>query len=587
MDLIPSKTCNTVKNLGIVFDSKLSFEPHIRNILKIGFYHLKNIAKPVQRHLCMLLSLVELIIVLLLLCSSFWSPKKEHSTPTIVTKFSCTCRTRKRAHITPILKSLHWLPVCFRIDFKIILLVFKALNGLGPSYLTDLLLSYEPSRTLRSSGTGLLTVPTVNTKNYGEASFHFYGPRLWNSLPEDLRAADSPLVHDLKVLECTGVEVPFSDEPVCGTIAQTNRPRRQISVMMIPRITFRNKALHAQHCNDLMADPTLASTFGVKQTCLLNDLQYFHVSDNYAVDIMHDILEGVGQFELKLLFGYLTDNNIISKTDVCNRIYSYNYGFVERKNRPTRINLEQTGNGIGLNAIQTFCLIQNIPLIFGDVVQEGNAHWRLLLLLLQIMNIIFSPVVTDGMTVCLKHLIVEHHQLFKELYPHRKIIPKHHFMTHYPRSIRKIGPILHVWTMRYEAKHRFFKNTIKNLKNITKSLAKKHQMSIAFHWESTPFKSIDCGPVKTVKLNAVANGEIFAEELQVDLDCEVDVTSWITCFGTEYCPGLLVCSNIEDLPVFNLIRDIVSLNGRGVTIHVFVLNRFGTGRSVRYRAVHG
>ena len=65
-------------------------------------------------------------------------------------------KTRKRAHITPILKSLHWLPVCFRIDFKILLLVFKALNGLSPSYLSDLLLNYEPSRTLRSSDRGLL-----------------------------------------------------------------------------------------------------------------------------------------------------------------------------------------------------------------------------------------------------------------------------------------------------------------------------------------------------------------------------------------------------------------------------------------------
>ena len=140
---------------------------------------------------------------------------------------------------------------------------------------------------------------------------------------------------------------------------------------------------------------------------------------------MHDILEGVGQLEL---FCYRSDNMIISKTDICNQIYSYNYGFVERKNGSTRINLEQTGNGIGLIAIQTFCLIRNVPLIFGDVVQEGNAHWRLLLLLLQTMNIIFSPVITDGMTGCLKHLIVEHHKLLKDIYPRRKMIPKHHFM---------------------------------------------------------------------------------------------------------------------------------------------------------------
>ena len=72
-------------------------------------------------------------------------------------------RTRRRAHITPVLRSLHWLPVCFRIDFKVLLLVFQCLNGVGPSYLVELLLPYEPSRTLRSSGTGLLTIPKVRT----------------------------------------------------------------------------------------------------------------------------------------------------------------------------------------------------------------------------------------------------------------------------------------------------------------------------------------------------------------------------------------------------------------------------------------
>ena len=77
------------------------------------------------------------------------------------------------------------------IDFKVLLLVFKCLNGLGPSYMSDLLLPYQPSRTLRSSGTGLLEVPKVRTKTYGEASFYYYGPRLWNSLPEDLRAAET------------------------------------------------------------------------------------------------------------------------------------------------------------------------------------------------------------------------------------------------------------------------------------------------------------------------------------------------------------------------------------------------------------
>lgn len=100
-------------------------------------------------------------------------------------------RTRRRAHITLILRSLYWLPVCFRIDFKTLLLVFKTLNGLGPGYLSTLLLDYVPPRTLRSSGKGLFVLPSVNTKTYCQAAFCHYGPRLWNSLPEDLRAAAS------------------------------------------------------------------------------------------------------------------------------------------------------------------------------------------------------------------------------------------------------------------------------------------------------------------------------------------------------------------------------------------------------------
>lgn len=46
--------------------------------------------------------------------------------------------SRKRSHITPILFSLHWLPIRYRIDFKILLFVFKSLNGLAPPYLSDL-----------------------------------------------------------------------------------------------------------------------------------------------------------------------------------------------------------------------------------------------------------------------------------------------------------------------------------------------------------------------------------------------------------------------------------------------------------------
>ncbi len=68
-------------------------------------------------------------------------------------------RSRKYDHITPILQSLHWLPIKFRISYKILLLTYKALNGLTPADLTNLLSGYNPTRSLRSQNSGLLVVP--------------------------------------------------------------------------------------------------------------------------------------------------------------------------------------------------------------------------------------------------------------------------------------------------------------------------------------------------------------------------------------------------------------------------------------------
>ena len=98
--------------------------------------------------------------------------------------------TRKYDHISRVLSSLHWLPVAQRIDFKTALFVYKSLNGLAPKYISDMLEPYEPTRTLRTSGRGLLLVPRVRTKQ-GEAAFQVYAPKIWNSLPEDVRQAST------------------------------------------------------------------------------------------------------------------------------------------------------------------------------------------------------------------------------------------------------------------------------------------------------------------------------------------------------------------------------------------------------------
>ena len=86
---------------------------------------------------------------------------------------------------------LHWLPVAYRIQFKVLLLTYKSLHNNTPTYLSDLLESYTPARSLRSSTAGLLHVPKANLSTLGERAFSYIAPKLWNSLPDYIRHCDS------------------------------------------------------------------------------------------------------------------------------------------------------------------------------------------------------------------------------------------------------------------------------------------------------------------------------------------------------------------------------------------------------------
>uniref|UniRef100_A0A8C5EV94 Protein kinase domain-containing protein n=1 Tax=Gouania willdenowi TaxID=441366 RepID=A0A8C5EV94_GOUWI len=86
--------------------------------------------------------------------------------------------------------SLHWLPVSLRIDFKVLLLVYKSVNGFGPEYISDMLVRYEPSRSLRSMDTDQIVEPRVHSK-HGDAAFSCYAAKKWNKLPAELKSASN------------------------------------------------------------------------------------------------------------------------------------------------------------------------------------------------------------------------------------------------------------------------------------------------------------------------------------------------------------------------------------------------------------
>ena len=275
-----------------------------------------------------------------------------------------------------------------------------------------------------------------------------------------------PIVQDIKELETKGIRVPLYEENVYGTIVQVTGDNLGLHSLFgfvesfnaryccrfclaekedfqteytedSPKIVMRTQALHAEHCQMMEETLSLPYVMGVKRSCVLNSLQYFNTCENFSVNIMHDILEGVAQYEMKLLILYLIKNYTTSK-EIDRRFKNFNYGYMDQNNKPPSLKLVEGSNDLGLNAIQSWCLLHNLPLIFGDLVCRDDPHWYLLLLLLQIADIVFSPMLSTGITIYLKHLISEHHGLFKHLFPCKRLLPKHHFMVHYPTCIHKI-----------------------------------------------------------------------------------------------------------------------------------------------------
>lgn len=189
----------TIRNLGVVFDSSLSFIPHIKSITKSAFFHLRNLSR--IRPILSLPDAETLVHAFITsridYCNALFSglPATATNGLRLVQNAAAKVLTRKRKfdHITPTLIQLHWLPIQARADFKLLLLTFKALNGLAPTYMSDLIRPYIPPRPLRSQDAGLLTSTSTkpNKVTVGGRAFTHRAPHLWNALPLAVRNANS------------------------------------------------------------------------------------------------------------------------------------------------------------------------------------------------------------------------------------------------------------------------------------------------------------------------------------------------------------------------------------------------------------
>ena len=152
--LLPTKSA---RNLGVMIDDQLTFKPHVASIARscrFALYNIRKIRPYLSEHATQLL-VQAFVISRIDYCNSLLAGLPACTFKPLQMIQNAAARLvfnqPKTAHVTPLLKTLHWLPVAARIKFKTLTFAFKAATKTAPTYLNSLIQVYTPSRSLRSA----------------------------------------------------------------------------------------------------------------------------------------------------------------------------------------------------------------------------------------------------------------------------------------------------------------------------------------------------------------------------------------------------------------------------------------------------
>ena len=196
VEIFPSKS---VRNLGVVFDQQMCMSDHITHLSKSVNWSIRNLhrIRPYIDNDTCHNTVRTTILQRLDNCNMLLNgvtQKDMNRLQKLQNKCARMISMKPRfEHVTPLLKELHWLPIEDRVSFKTLVYVYKSLNGLSPQYIQDCFMVNSPSdeatRT-RSADNKSLLVPRFR-KCAGEKAFSIAAPRLWNTLPVEIRNASS------------------------------------------------------------------------------------------------------------------------------------------------------------------------------------------------------------------------------------------------------------------------------------------------------------------------------------------------------------------------------------------------------------
>ena len=240
---------------------------------------------------------------------------------------------------------------------------------------------------------------------------------------------------------------------------------------------LRTADIHSYHLEAVSANPLNATVYGVKGPCpFSNILPDFDVTQRFPHDVLHDLAEGTLPLTTRLVLAHFIQT---SKLDELNGVLTgLNLAHANKPNKLTAASLTSRITASAVQQLELFLLLPRLLVPFVALETEDPV-WSVYLYLREICDIVLAHTVDVDSLALLQDLVCRYLKLYVEVFGSHNIIPKHHYMVHYAHHMWLFGPLKHMWCMRFEAKHKYFKTIAtasQSFQNVTKTLAKRHQM---------------------------------------------------------------------------------------------------------------
>ncbi|KAG1672406.1 Zinc finger protein ZXDC [Nymphon striatum] len=397
---------------------------------------------------------------------------------------------------------------------------------------------------------------SLGRNNYGKERSFYYVPD----------AIFKQLITDLKDIECTGIDILNNGQNVKGTVCWyclvthgdfAENPNNSGELR-----TIENYKRALDQLQTARNPPNANHVQGIKFNSLFNEMDFFHVCPTGLPPCLgHDLFEGVVNYDVALFVQYyIKEKKWFTYSELNRRILHFKYLGSDKNNGLCEVNLN--GEKLGGQAVQNWYFLRFLPLIIGYKISEpADPVWQMFLQLKDIVELVCAPKINEANIAYLAVLIDQYLEDRQTIFENHKLKPKHHYLRHYPYLILQFGPLIHVWTMRFESKHAYFKRCVRylqNFKNLSKTLTERHQMLIAYRCAGSFF------PDEIVMKDSIPlHLDTYSSTIQDTLGVFSFTSSdYITCelgyMGTTYKKGnFLITGKEDDMIVFGEILYII------------------------------